>query len=736
MSGLLLSGCCNPCAGGGACVTHRDEWESYYNLLRYQLADTPGGSTPVALVGWEPYPSPPGRYVELEGEGSFTIDIAAPTGELMVGAAIYTLGVGASAGVTIRRADSSDNISLWWLGGTSWELRQGSTVLESISHAGSGEFRLILKTPLAGTTDVEVWLPHAMTGLPELVHTESAVAFVAPSELWHVGLIVDGEAAFDYLESSPCPKIIDCEPPGGCLATVGAEVPPVVPVVWTMSVPAIGNDGMGFSDCTPFGDDDFALVRIENVVGYDYATTKQWEWALATFDPFGTILGNGDPDIIGPTCGWLAVIPSFDHRVFECSGEIPPAVPAGKIPVRWTECAFGSDSSNTPTAAGKQGNTWLLGIQWRNVGTEVAPDMEYRVVMEMHTPFGTIGDYIGAWVKYDAADVIGGSFVLSNTYTFGCTLPATITVTAGGQDEIARRVLECWDTACEPPVTPQPGTCYLLNIDLVDADGFPWRMVANLGVNFDEATGSWYWEGGVSPHPLADDHDTCGPMQFGFAKIHCIEPGEGIAKTWVLDVTYDGQTERFVMSDDPELGLVWEGTTDIICSGQTWDFFAWGLHAPTGTYQFGSCEWSVCHDPMLYIIPAAFSTECDGGAGYTQHHGYLTFVPTSPMPWMTAPSGTVFYSPLPYGYPGPAGGIFLYVESGTVRLQIVDGQLEPLQDLFASVGYTCDGTNGNRPIIDDTSPISYLWGFPSPVTSDPFGICSGTTGFGSWSVSF
>src|SRR5690606_2595263 len=102
---------------------------------------------------------------------------------------IYTLGVGASAGVTIRRADSSDNISLWWLGGTSWELRQGSTVLESLAHA-AGAFKLVLKTPLDPTTDVEVWIGAS------LVHTESAVAFVAPSELWHVGLIVDGEAAF------------------------------------------------------------------------------------------------------------------------------------------------------------------------------------------------------------------------------------------------------------------------------------------------------------------------------------------------------------------------------------------------------------------------------------------------------------------------------------------------------------------------------------------------------------
>src|SRR5690606_5460333 len=198
---------------------------------------------------------------------------------------------------------------------------------------------------------------------------------------------------------------------------------------------------------------------------------------------------------------------------------------------------------------------------------------------------------------------------------------------------------------------------------------------------------------------------------------------------------YDGQTERFPMTEDPQFGFVWEGTTDIMCSGQTWDFFAGPINPTESTYQFGSCEWNACADPHGYYFAGQFSTECDGGLGYTQHSGWIVFSPTSPRPWMIAPVGTVYYSPVPYGYSGQVGGIFLYVESGTVRVQLVDGSLDPISDMFASVGYSCDPDIG-RPVIDDTSPISYLWGFPSPVTSDPFGICEGTTGFGSWEITF
>lgn len=696
MSIFLLSGCC---CGGPPCVTHKDEWESYYNLLRYQLADTPGGSTPISVDGWVP-----GVSVSLDGEGSFTVDIAAPTAALEVGSLITSLGVGASAGVTVRRADSADSISLWWLGGTSWELRQGSTVLESIVHA-AGAFKLVLKTPLDPTTDVEVWIGAS------LVHTESAVAFVAPSELWHVGLITEGEATFSYLETTPCPKIIDCEPPGGCLPTVGTVEPPIVPVVWSFSVPAINNLS-GDTECDLWGDDDFVLVNKWASVGYDYFDSNQWRTPIQTIDNVDPL--PGDAEVYPLMCEWIAVIPSFDHRVFECSGEIPPAVPPGKLPVKWITCAFGNAAGNHPTSAGTLGPAWMLTLQYRNLGTLLAPDMEYRVWLSKQDVTGSTADYLGAWVKYNAADIISGAFVLSLVQNSGCDdLPATITVTAGGEDAIARRVLECWDTACTPPVTPQPGFEYILDLIFDDGTDIYERRVC-MGVSFDEATGSWEWSGFIDPW----GHPTCGTIPLSDYKIHCVEPEEGALKQWVLSIENTNGVERIPLSEDPMLGLVFDGTVDNMCPPSTWSVLGYNWTTATEGHQFGWCDMPLCDGNWF---SAAITVNCSSGTV----NGSALLLPTSGFPpginpltvMGTAYVGSVFGRTI-WLWSDGAGYVFRFYDG------ITDTGINPIGGSFS-----CD--IGGGATLD---PGSASWSWTN--SADPLGVCSGITGSASMSVTW
>lgn len=643
MSGLLLSGCCG-CAGKQC--TRRYEFDAY-PYLQWDLVDDPAGSTPVAIT-WD---DANGR-LDIEGEGSATVQVTGNPKTISVAAEIQSLTSG-SAGVTVRRVDSSESISLWWMGGTSYELRHGTTVLESIVGSGSGEVKVELATPREATTDVLVYIGGT------LAHTETAVAFVMPDVL-HLGMIVDGEATFEWAEISPCP-IYDCRLPAfECLSAMGSSVtPPVLPAVWTMSVPAIANLS-GDIDCDLWGDADFVLLERWGTVGYDNVDGT-WETPISVVSDMAPL--PGDAEVYLFACSWIAVIPTFDTKLTECAGVAnPPPIPSNRVPVQWVNCPFGTATGNHPSSVGLDGPTWMVVVQYRNVGTEISPDLEFRVRLSKHESIGSTADYVGSWEKYNSTAIVSGSRVLSLVQNSGCDdLPATITVTAGGELELARRILEC-DETCEPPVTPVPGC---MQVTLVDEADTPISYSVPMVVAYNEATGSWEWTGSIGSW----EHPTCGTIPLSSYKIHCVEPQEGAAKQWVLDITTTNGTSRISLSDDPTFGPVFDGTANVFCPAETWDVFAiFPVSQEPETDIFG-CEDTTCQLEGYCISGAA---SCDTGTCAQNSFGNFLGATSGNPPGVSSKIGDAFTGPYPVAFPS-GYNVWLWKDGGGIHLAVYNG---------------------------------------------------------------
>lgn len=596
MNGIFISQCCG-CAGKQCTRRYNfDDSLGSMDVAQFRAYDDPGGSTPVTVY-WD-YGA---EELDIEGEGCYAVEIipASVTLKTIHVAAMVAALTSGSVGVTIRRPESAESISLWWLGGTSYELRHGTTVLESITHtAATDEIKLELATPKDPTTDVLVYIGGA------LVHTETAVAFVMPDVL-NLGVAIDGEATVDWVEVSPCPVV--CGTSSDCDAIAGVPIPKI----WTVEVPATTDSGSGCTDyCESFAG-TFRLLARKEVSFIDWASgsssDRVWRTAGVSFYENVHSMGRFYCSFIqirdtkdGGESYWITFDPfmyeppvdTMDPETWPIESRVVCADPA--YPTR--PYLNGSNYQIT--------SSWVLGFELDPVN----PTANYRLSLATfyHVPGSTGFDGIG--VKYSSAYYLtndptplqGGPITLNldgtldgSPLTTGCEFPASVTVTPGTDAEFMGRLCE---TGCTPPVTPQPGLGYFTWISFEDEDGEGWEYPTCLEISYNETTGSWEWSGYSTQGHV---HSTCGtlPDQLDFfVKIHCVEPQEGEAKQWVMDITTPGGTARLPQMEDAELGYIFEGTSDYMCSGQTWDAVALPVSIVNddSAPSFGSCALSPC----------------------------------------------------------------------------------------------------------------------------------------------
>lgn len=596
MSGLLA----NPCCGCGNKETQCARRYNFtdYPYLQWDLVDDPGGATPVHLV-WDHI----NYQLDIEGEGSATVRATANLKTISIAAEIQSLTSG-SAGVTVRRVDSAESISLWWMGGTSYELRHGTTVLESIVGSGSGEIKLELATPREATTDVLVY-----TG-GTLAHTESAVAFVMPDVL-HLGMIVDGEATFEWVELSPCP-IHDCKPyVVGCPPSDQVEIAPLMPQYWRLNVPAF-EDGNEICD------------RTQDHTKFCYQGLYSGGHLLLSGDNVVHVNTSDDPgdwkDAVTPEgCIWYKVEESRGIDPYPYPFSEPLTPPNGKYGT-----SAGAICTLIPNVPGEplewhyeRVAGWQVRTEWRNTATFPDPPVyEHRFVLTCvisytHEPNGGVNltewvDYNSAWFSTTSVENHDQDITLTRDgdgHTSRCLyvpFPETLTIKPVGSTAIDydtfKPIVGCGES-CEPPMTPVTGVEYFTWITFEDENGELWEYPTCLGIAYNETTGSWEWSGSSTQGHV---HSTCGVLPddiLGFqVKIHCVEPAEGASKQWVMDITTPGGTARLLQVDDVVHGYIFEGAADNMCSGETWNVAASPLTRvdQESAPGFGTCYLSPC----------------------------------------------------------------------------------------------------------------------------------------------
>lgn len=668
MNGIFISQCCG-CAGKQCTRRYNfDDSLSSMDVAQFRAYDDPGGSTPVTVY-WD-YGA---EELDIEGEGCYAVEIipaSVTLNTIHVAAMVAALTTG-SVGVTIRRPESAESISLWWLGGTSYELRHGTTVLESITHtAATDELKLELTTPKDPTTDVLVYIGGA------LVHTESAVAFVMPDVL-NLGVAIDGEATVDWVEVSPCPPV--CGTSSDCDAIAGVPIPKI----WTVEVPATTDSGSGCTGyCESFAGTFRLLARKEvSFIGPAFDLSGDWVWQTAGV----SFLDN---DVLADlTCAFVQIRDTKDggeaYWIANNPGSYSQPINA-MDPATWPieSRMFCVDPAHPTmpylTDLDWQVLAWVFGFELDPLN----PTTNYRLSMVTYyrVPVGGGGAPAQYGVKYSSAYYLtsdptplqGGPITLNldgtldgSPGTTGCTFPATVTVTPGTDAEFMGRLCE---TGCDPPVTPQPGQNLCMQVTLADADATPINYSVTMVVSFNEATGSWEWAGSlIDPW----EHPTCGTIPASDYKIHCVEPEEGAAKQWVLDITTSNGTSRIVLSDDPTFGLVFDGTSNVFCSGETWDVFVFfpAIYPPT-TDIFG-CEDTTCRLEGWCI---SADPACGMGTCTSNPYGNHLSATSSNPPGVASKIGTAFTGPYPLTVPS-GHRVWLWEDGGGVHLGVWNGSM-------------------------------------------------------------
>ena len=638
------------------------------DVAQFRAYDDPGGTTPVTVY-WD-YGA---EELDIEGEGCYAVEIipASVTIKTIHVAAMVTALTTGSVGVTIRRPESDESISLWWLGGTSYELRHGTTVLESITHtAATDELKLELTTPKDPTTDVLVYIGGA------LVHTESAVAFVMPDVL-NLGVAIDGEATVDWVEVSPCPPV--CGTSSDCDAIAGVPIPKI----WTVEVPATTDSGSGCTDyCASFAG-TFRLLTIKELaalVWFDDGATPMpanWYWRTGEvsdyrahifgdfYCAFAQIRNTKGVDV----SYWLDYNPAVYGQP---ENAIDPA--AWPIDARLI-CHDPPHPSFPYSGVGGTGLelAWVLGFELDPIN----PTANYRlslVTLYRRSDIAGIAEY---GVKYsssyyltsDPTPLQGGPITLNldgsldgAPLTTGCEFPATVTVTPGTDAEFMGRLCE---TGCTPPVTPQPGQAYCMSVTLVDEADTPITYSVSMVAGYNETTGSWEWTGFIDSW----EHPTCGMMDLATHKIHCVEPEEGASKQWVLDITTSNGTSRIPLSDDPEFGPVFDGTADVFCPTETWDVFAGMPNVLEDTADIFGCFDAGCYVEGWCIGGVA---SCDTGTCANNTFGNHLSATASNPPGVASKIGDAFTGPYPIAV--PAGyKVWLWEDGGGIHLAVYNG---------------------------------------------------------------
>lgn len=783
---FLLSGCCQVC-GRSTCTYQKlgAEWNAVEHL---KLWPKDGGTPPTqtqerSLYPWGPVPVMVGNDVHLTGDGYSTIRVLDPQPEDVVHVRLVwdtaKCSPGTKIGPSIRRADSPESISVVYdHDAETLELFHGSTSLHLLSGTFSGQMdvKIELPTVLELTTDINVYVDEVLT------YTEPAFAFKFPEEL-SLGIVFEagtsGELRWDEIHISPCPY---CSPP---------PLPNCqdydFPRYWKTTIGSFGDQNperpqeeCNCADGTPLTEEPCALVAGTHYIanlgwtqGYHYGESK-WVPALKTDPPlcrWSSVLIAGDnpwSDQAGSgTAGRLPLkimgyMPQLDRQnpssfvwYVNCNGELWNPSIATNTPYTSADTVVDMIGA-TPDTPGNAKWSLYVNIRGHGVWTPT-PGVPW-------TP-DTFGDAVCNWAQYhyQTADLPSNFDYLTQNLVFNlasgvsgrdrCTSPpAAITLvpdTVAADDEASDRfaaLLAACDESCEPPVEIVSNTCYMTELNFVDENGWTWRYSVPMGLWWDDAEGSWEWRG----FPVGYDnyiHDTCGPLPRLGVRVYCGRDAEGDAKSWRMEIKNldTEETSTFPLTwfetEDPEVQIPeFEGVTTIMCSGETWDFYAFGLSPVLeDAFELGGCTWSACASPTGAMFGAAITVECDGGLGYTQRWGYMLFRQSDMLP-VGINSGDVdgmtFWAQMPSGLnDGDISLACVLVHNGNAMVYLTDANREIVADGFATISMSCDPSTG-FPDLGDTSPISYLWGFPSPVTTDPFGICGGSTGYGSWNIEF
>src|SRR5690606_27032631 len=180
-------------------------------------------------------------------------------------------------------------------------------------------------------------------------------------------------------------------------------------------------------------------------------------------------------------CGHAAFTPSkvtyyqqYNDLINETPYSLPP-VPEGKFPYEYAGFCDNGTLANPrpvtifPYSNDKHGDdfthytegSWILDVEFRNVGTLEAPDVDYRVKVGFYDS-GTI-EYVSDWIEH-TGEPIDSSITLNistNTSMYTGWDSSVSLQPNGGSKEFARRAMGCGEETCTPPVTPQPGLCYV-----------------------------------------------------------------------------------------------------------------------------------------------------------------------------------------------------------------------------------------------------------------------------------
>lgn len=697
-----------------------------------------------------------GGYMVLDGSGSATAVAHMPADQesIYVQAEAYPPAGGTEAGVTIRRVDSPDHIAFWWLGGTSYELRQGNTVLAAFTGPGAGDLKLELVTPRAGTTDVNCYVGGA------LVHTEVGVSFTLP-DILNLGMISKGSASFSWFSSSPCPKTCHstpcdtiCEQAFNSLCSEeAANIPsdfdlPLLPVSWEADIEITGTEGSG-NCCSRYGG-KIAFALGQNVRSLGIGV---WTGSCPDTFPASTVCSScAEMEIWGQhsilqnsvNCTWHGVISSkypgpddrpachaFDENNNHIASWRPPRtpVPPGVFP--WWgpgDCtrADGNDAPNTQTHI-----RWLVNVGVQQVGPGTSPsDFEVGVSLRLENLIpgqeSTLAWYTSTPQPLDTVDLVNSPTVLSffagALGSSACTIPSTITLIPNGSRAVAGEVTQCWDVdVCDPPLDPVSQAIYVMTASFEDPDGRIFTEDVTMTAFFNEATNSWEWNGVGQGFTSPD----CGTVPPSTYRIYCQEEGEGEIRRWVISMSNSNGTVTLPMTIDPELGPTWTGTVNNQCPGDDWDSLIDNLHQPVSAW-FGNCINT--YEPMK--LEGNVQYVCFFSPESEQADIVLTAIPYSAVPGTLPGSimGSVWRGTIPFG---TGFHVYVYAISTTgfnLVITHLDGTL--LSGGSTTGTYHCGGADG-RPVLEDVF-IPTGWGNEP----DPTGICSGTYGNAEWAFTW
>lgn len=558
----FLSNCCQ--CDPAQCI-FQDDFNT--NDLRWDDYDASGNE------GGAGYSVDTGAGVlNATGTGSYTITVTPSPAFISVDAELIDNGTQTESGVTVRRADSTENISLVRVWGTAdaYELRQGSTVLQSFTATGATVVRLVITDAASGTTDIEAWVGGV------LQHTETGVTFVAPDAI-HVGAISNSGGQWEYIKVSPCPVDGRCPTTHECQHGIAGFDPVTLPVLWQMTVPDFDPAGTG-GECdpedpvpnvcrtasSPFGTNEWVLINGSRSVSYD----------ICDDDPNSDWIGPYRRFSTGVPCQFFSIfLDNFAART-SCDPFVP-GISAGPVPVGKRPVAFEQIFCGCPSRASRTACTFgsTLPPIWSafvtdpvNNGTTGSPVWEIKIQVQGVVTSGAAGDdaasYESSFFPIDHDFANGGPVSVNKTNELNegadCQWPASLTLNPNGEEAL-RKYSSCPDD-CIPLNPHAPGQLTIRWF--IGTSGFFCDV---LTPNFNETTFSWEFSGTVQGE-CSD-----GTLTSAEVLIRCRELEEGEVRNWYVEITESGTstTDIFLLEvvNGDEFRGDFSGQTTGLCGG-------------------------------------------------------------------------------------------------------------------------------------------------------------------------